>query len=284
MSNSLFWKATLGFSINNILVVIACLIQLIYILNDVCVANDVNIAESIALLCVTFTLLIVSSYVLYALKTYQLTKLSVSAIITVSALWVTQYGLIIHSLTSFCDSVSPLTIFFFAWTLIYSVVIFLGIIGIIFGIQRQYGTVIALLASFCIITIIVAIIATVMQLVLITSGECSGNMVTIEEGSFLLIFIVLTFCLVMAVVMETAYAQYYIKAILCFQFVLLSMQFVLIIHAVAVWKGAYCGDLEQLRQGTLILFIIWLICYTVVLFVMCCGALLKKCGQTRYFD
>eukprot|EP01084_Bolivina_argentea_P054968 100802_1 len=284
MANTLFWKVTLGFSINNILVSIACLIQIIYVLNDVCVANDVNIAESIALLCVTATLLILSSYIIYSLKSHRLDKLSISGVLIVSALWLTQYGLIVHSLTSFCDSVSPLTIFFFIWTIVYSLVILAGVIGIIIGIYHRYGMIIALISSYGIITVIVAIIATVMQLLLVTSGECTGHMVTIGEGAFLLIFLFLSFCLVMVVVMETAYAQLYIKGILGCLFLLIACQYFLIIRAVDVLKKASCGDLERLREGTVILFIIWLISYTIVLFVMCCGALLKLCGQIQEFD
>eukprot|EP01084_Bolivina_argentea_P149462 261095_1 len=279
MSNSLFWKLTLGFCVNNILVSAACIIQVIYTTGDVCKANEITMAESLALLSITILLSIISSYVLFALKTQRLDKLPKSGMILVSCLWLIQYGLIVHSFVSFCDSMWPLHLLFFIWMLIYSIVIFAGICGIIIYINKHFGWAIAIIATFGIILFLIAIFASVIQLMLITSGQCQGAIVGLEEGIFLLMLLFSSVCF--GAMPFTAFAQDYIKGVLCALFTLLAFQYGLIIRCADVWGYAECGEHETLRKSLYVFFMIWTVAYSLILFVMCCGALLKICGQIQ---
>ena len=283
MASSLFFNVTLAFSVNNILVAIAAILQIVYIHNGVCFANKMNLIEAIILLIITSLLLLISSGIMYGLKRYILEKISISVLLCISTLWLIQYALIIHSFIAFCDSSSAMYILFLIWTIIYSLVIIIGIIIIIFAIKIHLGVGIALLATACIIVLIIAIIATILQLYLITSGECNYNAISMVEGIFLLVFIFLSICIGVLPFSSVEIVQDYIKIVLCAEFILLAFQYGIINHAVDVWGRAdvYCGKYDILKEVTFILMIIWTCSYSLILLFMCCGGLLWCCGQVR---
>ena len=286
MANSLFFNVTLGFSINNILVAIAAILSIIYIEHGVCIANGIHMAEAITLLIVTLLLLLISSYTMYGLKTYTFEKVTISALMCISVLWLTQYALIIHSFIAFCDTSSPLFIIFFIWTIIYSLAILIGIILVIFGIKMHFGVGIALLSTFGIIVFIIAILATVAQIYLLSTNQCNYEAVSMSEAIFLLIFVLLSICLAVLPFTLLESIQQHIKIILCAEFILLAFQYGIVNHAIDVWGSSsiHCGTYEALQEATFILMIMWSAAYSLILLFMCCGGILYCCGQIDLSD
>ena len=192
---------------------------------------------------ITVILSVISSYLIYHANYFEFH--TISLIICCVIFCITQYGLIIHSFTAFWDDMSiSLYILFLIWIIIYSLLFLCNIIiAIIFtyiqDAQQEIAT-----TTFIIFLFLIALFASVIQLILITSGECDGHLMSMSESILLLISILLSVCVISAVFINNDY----LKGVLCVQIILIIFQYIIIINSMNTWMKSeiYCNNFETL--------------------------------------
>eukprot|EP00483_Globobulimina_turgida_P010350 UN10370 len=120
------------------------------------------------------------------------------------------------------------------------------------------------------------VVAPILQMILITSGECEGDLISVSETVFLIIFLILTCCLSMLAAAE----QKTMKMVVCCEIILFIVIYIFVINSMNCWGSGqvHCGDKQPMKTAAFVLFLLWMIQYTVYIIAAVLGILVQFCN------